>query len=222
VTDARSQILGLVRRSLGGTGDPQAVDAHLAGHPRNLVPKRAQLPRAELVKLFETMALEAACTVDRVASLADVPDAVARYLAAQNLPAAVRVAPDPALDPVPWETRPTLQVERGRADPADVVSVTGAFAAVAETGTLMMLSGPAHPTTLNFLPETQIAVVRAERVVGPYEDAWDMVRRERGQLPRTVNFITGPSRTADIEMTLYMGAHGPRRLHVVLVDETPA
>lgn len=219
--DARSQVLGLVRRSLGGAGDEAAAADRLARHPRNLVPRRAQLPRAELVELFAAMAAEAACTVDRVASMDDVPDAVAAYLAAQNLPAEVRAAPDPALDAVPWGKRPTLRVERGRADPADVVSVTGCFAAIAETGTLMTLSGPEHPTTLNFLPETQIAVVRADRVVGPYEDAWDMVRRERGALPRTVNLITGPSRTADIEMTLYMGAHGPRRLHVILVDAEP-
>ena len=57
--------------------------------------------------------------------------------------------------------------------------------------------------------------------LGPYEDAWDRLRAAEGEgrLPRTVNFITGPSRTGDIEQTIQMGAHGPRRLHVILVED---
>ena len=89
----------------------------------------------------------------------------------------------------------------------------------------MLASGPAAPTTLNFLPENHIVVLKASQVVGPYEDAWDRLRAANGEgrLPRTVNFITGPSRTGDIEQTIQMGAHGPRRLHVILVeDEAPA
>ncbi len=85
----------------------------------------------------------------------------------------------------------------------------------------MLVSGPQSPTTLNFLPETHIAVLRASRMVGPYEDAWERVRAlyGRGGLPRTVNFITGPSRSADIEQTIQLGAHGPRRLHIVLIED---
>ena len=85
----------------------------------------------------------------------------------------------------------------------------------------MLCSGPAGPTTLNFLPETHVVVLRADQVVGPYEEAWDLLRSARGAagLPRTVNFVTGPSRTADIEQTIQMGAHGPRRLCILLVDD---
>ncbi len=220
MTDARSQILGLVRRARGERADPAAVDARLAARRPNLIPARAQLPHPEQVALFLKMAAEAACTIDRVGADADVPDALAAYLAAQNLPAEVRVSP--SLAGLPWDRRPTLAVRPGRADPADTVSVTGAFAGVAETGTLMMLSGPEHPTTLNFLPDTHVVVIRASQVVGTYEDGWARLRAERGSMPRTVNLITGPSRTADIEMTLYMGAHGPRRLHVILVDSDPS
>jgi L-lactate dehydrogenase complex protein LldG len=216
MTDARTQILDLVRRARGDHADPAAVDARLRDHAPNLIPARAQLPPAEQVDLFAKMAAEAACTVERVAAPGAVPDAVAAYLAAQNLPAEVRISP--SLAALPWDRRPTLTVAAGRADPADQVSVTGAFAGVAETGTLMMLSGPDHPTTLNFLPDTHIVVLPADRVVGTYEDGWTRLRAEHGPMPRTVNLITGPSRTADIEMTLYMGAHGPRRLHVILVD----
>ncbi len=114
-----------------------------------------------------------------------------------------------------------LEVEIGKAEASDQASLTGAFAGVAETGTLLLVSGPQAPTTLNFLPETHIAVLRASRMVGPYEDAWERVRARygRGGLPRTVNFITGPSRTADIEQTIQLGAHGPRRLHIVLIED---
>jgi L-lactate dehydrogenase complex protein LldG len=54
-----------------------------------------------------------------------------------------------------------------------------------------------------------------------YEEAWDSLRAHAGAdgLPRTVNFISGPSRTADIEQRLIMGAHGPKRLHVILVGD---
>jgi L-lactate dehydrogenase complex protein LldG len=96
---------------------------------------------------------------------------------------------------------------------------------VAETGTLMLHSGPESPTRNNFLPDTHIAVLRASQVVASYEDGFDNLRRKFAKaaggffLPRTINFITGPSRTADIEQKLELGAHGPRRLHIILIDD---
>lgn len=223
----RDQILGTVRRSLKrGQGDEDdaaraRVDARLSQTPRGPVPARAQIPPAEQVDLFEAMAVEQAATVTRVARPEDVPAAVADYLKAANLAPRLRLAPDPELEGLPWDGQPLLEVETGKAEAADQVSLTGAFAGIAETGTLLLVSGPQAPTTLNFLPETHIAVLRASRMVGPYEDAWDRVRAlyGRGRLPRTVNFITGPSRTADIEQTIQLGAHGPRRLHIVLIED---
>ena len=223
----RDQILETVRRSLKrgqGDGDDAArarVEARLSETPRGPVPARAQIPLAEQVDLFEAMAVEQAATVARVARPEDVPAAVADYLKAANLAPRLRLAPDPELEGLPWDGQPLLEVETGKAEAADQVSVTGAFAGVAETGTLLLVSGPRSPTTLNFLPETHIAVLRASRMVGPYEDAWDRVRAlyGPGSLPRTVNFITGPSRTADIEQTIQLGAHGPRRLHIVLIED---
>jgi len=164
------------------------------------------------------MAEEVQATVTRVPSTEAVPEAVTRYLAAENLPAELVMAPDPGLDDVPWETWPLLRIRRGRAEPDDAVSLTPCFTAVAETGTLMLLSGPQTPTTLNFLPDTHIAVVRADQVVATYEDGWDRLRADRA-LPRVVNFITGPSRTGDIEQRIVLGAHGPRRLHIVVIED---
>ncbi|HYD31956.1 MAG TPA: lactate utilization protein, partial [Azospirillaceae bacterium] len=136
------------------------------------------------------------------------------------LPAEVRLAPDALLGGVPWDKRPTLSISRGRARDHDLSSVTGAVAGIAETGTLMLTSGPEHPSTLNLMPDTHIVVLPTERVVGSYEDAWDRLRARTAEsgLPRTVLFVTGPSRTGDIEQQIQLGAHGPRRLHIILVD----
>jgi L-lactate dehydrogenase complex protein LldG len=170
------------------------------------------------------MVEEVQATVTRVGSAAEVPEAIARYLVAENLPAELVMAPDPSLDEIPWNTWPLLQIRRGRAEAEDRVSVTPCHAAIAETGTLMLISGAQTPTTLNFLPETHISVVRRDQVVATYEDGWDRLRAGKTAevLPRTVNFVTGPSRTADIEQHIELGAHGPRRLHIVLVEDAQA
>lgn len=220
---ARDDIIGGIRQALkrGPVSAETAaqLEARIAAHRRNLVPARAAaLDHAAQVELFIAMAEEVQTTVARLASEDDVPGEVARYLAAENLPAELVMAPDPALDHIPWQERPLLQIRRGRAEPGDAVSVTPCLAAIAETGTLMLVSGEGTPTTLNFLPDTHIVVVRAGQVVAGYEDGWDLLRA-RGALPRTVNFVTGPSRTGDIEQRIQLGAHGPRRLHVVVIDD---
>jgi L-lactate dehydrogenase complex protein LldG len=226
---AREQILGGIRKALKrealGAEAAAVLEARLGRHERNLIPARTTvLDDAGRVELFLTMAKEVQTTVSRVRGPADVPGAVADYLAQNNLPAQLAMAPDPALDAYPWHERPMLSIRRGKAEDKDPVSVTGAFAAIAETGTLMLVSGPDSPTTLNLMPDTHIVVLRADQVVGPYEEAWDRLRARQGDkiLPRTVNFITGPSRTGDIEQRIELGAHGPRRLHIVLVEEAPA
>jgi L-lactate dehydrogenase complex protein LldG len=118
-----------------------------------------------------------------------------------------------------------LRIRQGRAEASDTVSLQHAYAAIAETGTLMLPSAPERPTTINLLADTAIVLLRASRLVGAYEEAWDMLRAEwqdklsGGFMPRNVMLVTGPSRSADIEQTLELGAHGPRRLHVVLVED---
>ncbi|HUK06714.1 MAG TPA: lactate utilization protein [Stellaceae bacterium] len=201
------------------------LDAKLELPTRNLIPKRAAgLDASDRIALFVAMAEEVQTTITRVGSAAEVPGAVAEYLAERNLPAQLVVTPDPQLDPIPWDSRPLLEIRRGRAEDGDLSGVTGCFAAVAETGTLMLISGPQSPTRNNFLPDNHIVVLRAEQVVASYEDGLDRLRlAARGSdgtwsMPRTVNYVTGPSRTGDIEQKIELGAHGPRRLHIVLID----
>jgi L-lactate dehydrogenase complex protein LldG len=226
VSEARERILSAVRSSLGRRRlDPNGeaeLRARLAAHRRNLVPARATvLDERGRVELFIEMAEEVQSTLAMVGSLAAVPEAVARYLAAENLPAELVMAPDPSLDEIPWSNWPLVQIRRGRAEAEDRVSLTSCHAAIAETGTLMLISGARTPTTLNFLPETHIVVVRRDQVVATYGDRLRAGKTAEG-LPRAVNFITGPSRTADIEQHIELGAHGPRRLHIVLVEDGEA
>ena len=218
--NAREQILLSIRRARGRGPLDKATRAklekRLRARERGTVPARVARDPAALVDLFAENAESLSATVDRVDSAADIPAAVAGYLARENLPAALRAAPEPEIKAIPWSEHPALTVKYGRSYGMDQVGLAPALAAVAETGTLMLCSGAHRPTTLNFLPDTHIAVLRASRMVGSYEDAWDRLRAE-GPMPRTVNFITGPSRTADIEQTIQLGAHGPRRLHIVLI-----
>ena len=84
----------------------------------------------------------------------------------------------------------------------------------------MVVSGPATPAAVSLLPETHIAIVPVARIVKHMEDGWALARAELGQLPRLVNFISGPSRTGDIDQTIVLGAHGPYRVHMILVRTT--
>jgi L-lactate dehydrogenase complex protein LldG len=223
MSEARQDILLGIRRSLkrGRLGMVREAELReqIALHRRNLVPARAAaLGDRGRGDLFVAMAEEVQATVTRVSSPGAVPEEVARYLVAENLPAELVLAPDPSLDDLPWDERPLLRIRRGRAEAGDAVSLTPCFAAIAETGTLMLISGAATPTTLNFLPDTHIVLVHADQVVAAYEDGWDRLR-SAGAMPRAVNFITGPSRTGDIEQRIELGAHGPRRLHIILIDD---
>jgi len=223
MSEARQDILLGIRRSLKRGRLDMVREAELreqiASHRRNLVPARAAaLGDRGRVDLFVAMAEEVQATVTRVSSRVAVLEEVARYLVAENLPAEIVLAPDPSLDDLPWDERPLLRIRRGRAEAGDAVSLTPCFATIAETGTLMLISGAATPTTLNFLPDTHIVLVHADQVVAAYEDGWDRLR-SAGAMPRVVNFITGPSRTGDIEQRIELGAHGPRRLHIILIND---
>ena len=219
----RETVLVKVRRALGVSGEETqrkaAVAARLSAAPPNLIPARGRLDRERRIALFKSMAEKVSTTVERLASTAEVPNAIAAHLRNYNLPMAVRTGSDPEIEGLDWEREPLLERRTGASDGHDAVSFSHAFAGVAESGTLMLLSGPENPTTLNFLPDTHIVMVKADDVAGDYETVWHRIRElyGSGKLPRTVNLVTGPSRSADIEQTLILGAHGPRALHILIV-----
>ena len=220
----RTRILGKLGATLSTGKDREdrekAVESRLKQHKRNLVPARSDVAAQERVELFRVQAEAVAATVAEVSSRDDVPEAITAYLRDRNLPARIRHGDDAALAGLPWDRTPTLARDRGPATGDDVVSLSHAFSGVAETGTLILVSGKDNPTTLNFLPENQIVVLDADRLDGAYEDAWDRIRAHygAGKVPRTVNMISGPSRTADVEQTIQLGAHGPRSLHIIIVN----
>jgi L-lactate dehydrogenase complex protein LldG len=222
---ARDTLFASIRQSLGVTGNESerraAVETRIAQHPRGVIPARGQLPPAERVKFFAEMVVAAAASVATLPSAADVPAAVTEFLRSQNLPMQIRRGDDPRLATMPWSGQGTLEVSTGPSDGHQLAAVSHAFGGVAETGTLVMMSGPDNPTTLNFLPDTHIVVVDAKDIAGDYETVWQRVREKFGvtTLPRAINMITGPSRSADIGQILILGAHGPRRLHVLVVGE---
>ena len=222
MTVARDEIFANLRRSLHVTGAEAprraAVEARLAGAPRGIVPARGQLDAAGQIALFQRMAEAVQATVSIVDTPADVPTEAARYLRDSNLPATLRRGTDTRLDAMPWD-RTALDVAVGRSDGGDLNGISHAFGAVAESGTLVMVSGPENPSTLNLLPDNHIVVLNAADLTGDYESVLDRVRTRygKGVMPRTVNFITGPSRSADIAQTMLLGAHGPRGLHIIVV-----
>ncbi len=220
---ARDQILHAVRRSLNAHGADsarrKAVAHRLARHPAGTIPERGQVPHRDQVALFRAMAKEVQASVDVVESTDDVPAAIADYLRAQNLPQSLRRGGDERLAALPWDTQKTLEVTTGASAGDDLVALSRAFGGVAETGTLVLLSGPDNPSTLNFLPEVHIVMIEADDIAGDYEAVWNRLREHTkgGVLPRTVNMITGPSRSGDIEQTILLGAHGPKQLHIIVV-----
>lgn len=224
MSEVRTKVLADIRASLNRSAaldkDTAAgLDDRTASAPVVLKPAFD----AEPIALFVEKLGKVNATVDRIDDIDGVSEAVGRHLRTYGLDERFVVAPDPELEPVRWSNR--FQIERRAATGTDSVSVTSAFAGVAETGSCMLLSGAASPTTLNFLPDDHIVVLRASRIVMHLEDAWAMLRKARVSaaapagfsMPRTVNLISGPSKTADIELTMREGAHGPRRLHIVLI-----
>ncbi|MBK0400934.1 LUD domain-containing protein [Limibaculum sp. M0105] len=208
---ARETILSRIRRATGG-GDPASVEARLAGGQGAPIPRQGRAEGDARVEQFIAKARAADATVSRLATADDLPAALAAELRARNLPAAIRTGADPLFD------RDWGPVERstgtGRLD--EPATLSRARMGMAETGTLLLASGPENPVTLTFLGETHFVVIDAADIAAGFEDMW-AGWRARGLDPRTVNLVTGPSRSADIGQTLQLGAHGPVALHVFVL-----
>lgn len=216
MSESRKQIFDRLRQALGrpasSDGVPTAVSQRLTVHPRGPLPAWSEDSVQRFIDKVET----AAGSVRRIASASEIPAAAGEYLSRQGLPAALTIAGSPLLQGLDWPQE--IDIARREARDNDVATLSVANAAVAETGSLVLLSSDDTPTSLNFLPEHYICVLQRARIFDHMEDAWDLIRQEQGQMPRAVNFITGPSRTADVEQTIQLGAHGPRQLHILLLD----
>lgn len=214
MSDGRAAILGRISQALGhaAAADAPAVVQRVSGHARGPQPQWGAGTRERFLAKLEKVAGTHAV----IASPDGIAGAVAGYLGDHGLPQRFVAAPHPLLAGVAWPQG--WQVESRSAQGDDRASLGVAFCGIAETGSLMLLSGPDSPTSLNFLPDDFLCVLPEERIVACLEDAWALLRAERGVMPRSTNLVTGPSRTADVEQTIQLGAHGPRRLHVLLLE----
>lgn len=222
MNDERRAILARLQASLPARETrEEAADLRLTARRPNLVPARGQLQgeaaRAQFIRLLR----ENLASVSEVTQAEDAPARIADYLASIPVQGPLRLAGDAWLAALPWG-RTGLQPVTGHVRKTDAAGVSVALCGIAETGTLMLASGPDAPSGLNFLPPVHIVLLRAADIIGSLEDGWARLRQAtNGRMPRTVNLISGPSRTADIAQTMYMGAHGPKHLHVLVVAGDP-
>jgi len=215
--NAREKILAKIRHSLQRDDltieQVQIMRNRYTEQPRGILPDRAKITKDELITLFVDRAQQASAIVETVTNFKAAPAKIAALLTQEELTGGICIASDPDLKLLSWGHN--LSVRYGAADQNDQVSVTKCLCGVAETGTLVLISSQQSPTTLNFLPAVHIVLLATEDIVSYYEDAWDLIRA-MSHLPRTVNFITGPSRTGDIEQKIQVGIHGPKKLCILL------
>lgn len=212
---ARAEILQRVR---SGVGKADFALRRATALARLAVPERGPQPHitGDLAARFAEKAASQSSSVAWVADRLAAPAAARCFLADGSLGLRAVVTAD--LADLDWSGGGLeAEIRAARAD--DQVGISGCFCAIAETGSLMMLSGVDTPASISLLPETHIALVPVSRVVATMEDAFALLRAACGGVPRAINFISGPSRTGDIEQTIVLGAHGPCRVHLILTGD---
>ncbi len=212
MSTAREQILARIRAANGGAADAAVARARIDAHARQIEPAFEDDLAVRFLAKLET----AAATVCRVSAGDKVVAEIAAYLDRLGLDKQIVASDEALLRSLDWPVEFSVEQRVPRGD--DTIGLTSALCGIAETGTLMLTSAAGRPTSLNFLPDYHIVVLRQEQLVARMEDAWDLLRDSLEVMPRTVNFISGPSKTADVEQTVEYGAHGPRCLHVILID----
>jgi len=220
-----TDLLARIRAALGVSGEEPdrraRVAARLAAPSIGPAPARARGARAELMEAFRSRLQSHHGTAETIAELSNAPSAIAAWLAERALPERAVIAP--ALAHLDWSAL-AVEVRAPRSD--DRIGISPAALGVAETGSLLLYAGANEPLTLAFVPETHIVLLAAADIVGSLEEVWaEQRRRFPERPPQALTLVSGPSRTADIEQTMYLGAHGPKCLHVLIAEtreaETP-
>jgi len=172
-------------------------------------------PAKNLVEHFGDRASAAAAQVMELTSVEETPVRVAEVLRARNMPAIVHLPPDPALEKFGGGTAPGLTLKREPPGPNDAALAIAPFG-ISETGTLVYLASERRPASWHFRAGLEIAVIAANSIQPDLESVLARIKSD-GALPSTINLVTGPSRTGDIEQTLELGAHGPKELVILIV-----
>ncbi len=208
---ARDEILANIRQKKTKIHQTTVAPDQL----KPIIPAFTQRSKDQRNKLFIEKLTKASATYDIVSSIKNIPLAVENFLNDIKCDYPILLCPVLNEHNLSWKREYCSKLTTDEKK----VAITNATYAVAETGTLVCLSSPKTPTSFNFLTKVNIAIVNTHDIVPCYEDAWQLINKNHG-IPRTINFITGPSRTADIEQTLLLGIHGPQKLHVILINDT--
>ena len=198
---ARDEILAAVKAGRGADPAPRYA---LPAWTRDISAEFAARARATAAELHE------------IAHVDDAPEAIWSILAGRNAARHVHIPSGVPANELPWQRAPGLSVKHERPSGSDS-AVSFADYAIAETGTLVFCSGERSASSWHFLPGLEFVVLRRPLIVPRLEDVIEKLARN-GAIPATVNLVTGPSRTADIEQTIERGAHGPRELCILIAD----
>ena len=224
MSDARNAIFAKIKAADAKRGKAAAPEAksRLETPPPQLVPAIGKPAPEEARDLFITKAIELGCTVADCPSFEEVPEKVSAYLIEQESPQQVILPVDEELSSLGWLAAGLSVSAQTGSDALDGnTSVTRAIAGVAETGAVAVASSSKYPVSLGLLPDRHIFVLKVDEITGGYEDVWKVARaaKDNQGMSRALNLVGGPSRTADIEATLVMGAHGPRTVHIILIGD---
>lgn len=233
-TGAREEILGKIARALKSeakSGSLPASSARTSSDDARLaqeIRSRCEREREHLLEQFESELMKVGVRVYRAASTESAAQYIeltalerkAKTIVAADAEVVERIGLQKRLDKngISYVTE-TSDAEFRRTAIEAGIGVSGVDYALADTGTLVLLAGKGQARSISLLPPVHIAIVKPDQIVSGLDDLFQLLRFERDDdhLSSAVTFITGPSRTADIELTLVIGVHGPQELHVILL-----
>jgi L-lactate dehydrogenase complex protein LldG len=204
MTSSREQILQRLRRAARDNPEPAA----------DTVPAPPGTWDEQATR-FTVRAKAAAATVARVSKPDDLCAAVVEYLTGIGLPPLVHVSA--GLTGFSTAAHGRLRCDDAPMPPDGATLVSGCYAAVADEGVIVMAADAGCAAETAFLAATHIVVVRPSQMLDSLEALWARMRAS-DRMPRMFNLILGPSRTADLGLPSRFGAHGPLRVHAILVD----
>jgi len=233
-TSAREEILGKISRALKSDANseaPNASGARLSSDDAALaleIRSRCERDRARLIEQFESELLKIGVRVCRAATT----DSAAQYIertALERKAKTIIAAHAEVVESLGLQKRldtngigyvsEGTEAEFRQIAIAAGIGISGVDYGLADTGTLVLLARKGQARAISLVPPVHIAIVKPDQIVAGLDDLFQLLRSEKGvsDLGSAVTFITGPSRTADIELTLVVGVHGPQELHVVIV-----
>lgn len=168
-------------------------------------------PQDDIVRHFIRAAKENGASTEMLAAEDEIPAAAARHLRALGAPHQAGAVCTPEWEHLPWRAA-GMEVQGRTPEESDVCGITGVLAAAADCGAMSVSAGRARALSTSLLPPHHIAIVRARSILPSLADIFAPTRG-------VYALFCGPSRSADIEQTLTIGAHGPLSVHIVILKE---